>query len=113
MANKSLKDFRAELLSRPGVRQAYEEQAPEYAIARTIIAARVHAGLTQTELAERMETSQPHIARLESGRTLPSLRTLLKIADATGTEAQVTLRPKHRRDHVGSARQHAALAPAV
>ncbi|MGH6913493.1 MAG: helix-turn-helix domain-containing protein [Geminicoccales bacterium] len=96
MANKTLNELRTELLAQPGVRDAYEEQAPGYAIARAIIAARAHAGLSQAELAERMATSQPFVARLESGRTLPSMRTLLRVAEATGTVPEFQLRP--RRD---------------
>jgi DNA-binding XRE family transcriptional regulator len=100
MANKTLKDLRAQLLAKPEVQQAYDEQAAEYEIARAIIAARAHARLTQSELAERMETSQPQIARLESGRALPSMRTLLKIAEATGTTARFRLEPGPIREHV-------------
>ena len=49
MANKTLKQLREELLANPGVRAAYEEQAPEFAIARAIIAVRDGAGLGQAE----------------------------------------------------------------
>ena len=94
MADKTLKQLREELLADPGVREANEEQTPEYAIAREIIAARVAAGLSQAELAERMETSQPFIARLESGRRRPSMRTPLRVADATGTKPEFRLKPK-------------------
>ena len=44
-----------------------------------------------TELAERMHTTQSTIARLESGRTMPSMRTLARYAEATGTRAVVRL----------------------
>jgi ribosome-binding protein aMBF1 (putative translation factor) len=98
MADKTLSRLREELLAEPGVRQAYERQAPEYAIARAVIAARAHAGLSQDELARRMATSQPFVARLESGRTLPSLRTLLRVAEATGTVPEFRLRPRRARD---------------
>ena len=37
-----------------------------------MIEARSRAGLTQEELAERMGTTQPVVARLESGRIRPS-----------------------------------------
>jgi len=94
MTNMTLDQPREELLTEPAVREAYEQQAPEYAIARAIIAARAHAGLSQADLAARMATSQPFIARLESGRTLPSLRTLLKVAEATGTVPEFHLKPK-------------------
>ena len=94
MANKTLGQLRAELLAKPAVREAYEAQEPDYAIARAIISARAHAGLSQAELAARMATSQPFVARLESGRTLPSLRTLLKVAEATGTVPEFRLKPR-------------------
>ena len=58
-----------------------------------IIGARVHAGLTQEELAERMGTSQSAIARLESGRSHPSTTTLAKLAAATGTKLRVSFVP--------------------
>ena len=44
MANKTLKQLREELLANPGVRESYEEQAPKFAIAWAIIAARTGAG---------------------------------------------------------------------
>jgi ribosome-binding protein aMBF1 (putative translation factor) len=97
MANKTLTELRAELMARRGVQEAYEGQAPEYIIARAIIAARAHAGLSQAELADRMATSQPFVARLESGRTLPSIRTLLRVAEATGTVPEFQLRPRRER----------------
>ncbi len=43
---KSLKDVKAQLLANPAVRQAYDAQAPEFELARELIAARMKAGLT-------------------------------------------------------------------
>jgi transcriptional regulator with XRE-family HTH domain len=43
--------------------------------------------LSQAELA--MGTSQSTIARLENGQTLPSTRTLLRYAEATGSRVRV------------------------
>ena len=48
-------------------------------------------GLSQPELAARMGTSQSTIARLENGHTLPSTKTLLRYAEATGSKFQVRL----------------------
>ncbi len=61
----------------------------EFAMAQAFIHARTAAGLTQAELAERMGAKQSFIARLESGRMLPSVRTLQKFAAATGTKLRV------------------------
>jgi len=38
-----------------------------------------------------MHTTQSTIARLESGRSLPSMRTLARYAEATGSRAVVRL----------------------
>jgi transcriptional regulator with XRE-family HTH domain len=78
----------------PKYAKAFAELAPEYAVARAVIEARVLAGLTQEQLAERMETSQSAIARLESGRGRPSTDTLARLAIATGTELTISFTPK-------------------
>lgn len=89
---KTLKALRAELLADPEVRAAYDEQSLEYALARAVIAARIKAGLSQEQLARRMNTQQTFVARLESGRTLPSMRTVQRIAEATGTRLEFQFR---------------------
>jgi len=47
--------------------------------------------LTQTELADRMGTTQSAIARLESGAQMPSVNTLLKFAKATHSRPVIKL----------------------
>ena len=78
-------------------RVAYKEIAPEFALARAVIKARVTASLTQEQLAERMKTTQSVIARLESGRTRPSTQTLERLATATGTRLRITFQPDRAR----------------
>jgi ribosome-binding protein aMBF1 (putative translation factor) len=70
-------------------RRAHEALAAEFDLARALIRARVRAGLTQEQLAKRMETSQSMIARLESGRSRPSTQTLERVAAATGTRLRI------------------------
>ena len=62
----------------------------ERALAEALLDVRVHAGLTQEQLARRMDTSQSVIARLESGRTRPSTLTLKRLAAATGTRLRIS-----------------------
>ncbi len=57
--------------------------------------ARKAAGLSQIQLAEAMGTAQGAITRLETGRTMPTLATLEKVAAATGTELSISLAPKN------------------
>jgi ribosome-binding protein aMBF1 (putative translation factor) len=86
-----LADLKTRLLNDPEIRTEYEALETEYALARELIAARTRAGLSQEQVAERMATSQSTVARLESGRTLPSLRTLERYARATGSRTVVRL----------------------
>jgi len=77
----------------PAYREAYEALGPEFELARALIRARTRAGLTQAQLAERMQTTQSVIARLESGRARPSTTTLERIACATGTRLTISFEP--------------------
>ena len=83
--------LKARLLANPKVRAEYNALAPEFEISAELVRARVRAGLSQAELAARMGTSQSAIARLESGQTLPSTKTLLRFAKATGSKVHVRL----------------------
>lgn len=86
-----LKEFMAKSLANPDVKREYDALEQEFAIAAELIRARAGAGLSQAELAERMGTSQSAIARLESGRSLPSAKTLIRFAEATGSKIQLRL----------------------
>ncbi len=83
--------LKARLLANPKVKAEYEALAPEFKIAGEMLRARQRAGLSQAQLAQRMGTSQSTIARLESGQTLPSTKTLLRYAEATGSKFRVRL----------------------
>jgi predicted transcriptional regulator len=88
---KTLKTLKAELLADPKTLAEYEALADEFDMARELIAARGRAGLTQGEVAQRMGTTQSVVARLESGKRMPSLRTVQRYASAIGARAVVRL----------------------
>jgi transcriptional regulator with XRE-family HTH domain len=81
-------------MKEPGYRRAYDALEEEFALASAMIAARARAGLTQEQLAKRMGTTQPVVARLESGRVRPSTRTLERFARATGSRLKVSFEPR-------------------
>jgi predicted transcriptional regulator len=83
--------LKARLLADPDVKAEYDALAPEFEIAAELLKARLRAGLSQAELADRMGTSQSTVARLESGQVLPTTKTLLRYAKATGSKMQVRL----------------------
>jgi transcriptional regulator with XRE-family HTH domain len=81
--------------------------------------ARRRAGLTQTQLAERLGKSQSEIGRWERGETKPSFETLQRVIRACGLELTVglanaddsylsdidemlTLSPRERIDHAAN-----------
>ena len=88
---KTLKTLKAELLADPKTLAEYETLADEFYMARELIAARSRAGLTQSEVAQRMGTTQSVMARLESVKRMPSLRTVKRYASAIGARARVRL----------------------
>jgi len=81
---KTLKTLKQEMLADADTRAEYDALDNEYAIARELIAARARAGLSQSEVAQRMGTSQSVVARLESGKRPPSMRTVERFAQAVG-----------------------------
>ena len=85
-----VRDLHKEWSRDRGYREAYEELGPEFELARSLIEARTRAGLTQAQLARRMQTTQSVIARMESGRVRPSTKTLEKVARATGTRLRIS-----------------------
>ena len=86
--------------NRPGYQAAYDNLEAEFSIISALIRARLEAGLTQEQVAARMSSTQPAVARLESGGRMPSTRTLKRFADATGHRLKIVLEPidaKERR----------------
>jgi ribosome-binding protein aMBF1 (putative translation factor) len=76
---------------------AYDALEEEFALADALIRARGHAHMTQEQVAEKMGTTQAVVARLESGRVMPSTRTLKRYADATGTRLTISFTPATTR----------------
>lgn len=88
-----LTDLHTEWLKDKDYQDAFADSEEEFSIARTLIAARTQAGLSQQEVAERMGTTQSTIARMEAGQSLPSTRSLLRFAKATGCHLVMQLQP--------------------
>ncbi len=86
-------DLHKKLMKDPEVRKHYDALEEEFALMAEVAKARARAGLSQAELAKRMKTTQSTIARLESGRGLPSTRTLGRFAKATGHRLKISFEP--------------------
>jgi HTH-type transcriptional regulator/antitoxin HipB len=75
----------------PQAQQVYDETGLAIEIGRSIYQRRTELGWSQSELARRTGMTQPAIARLESSLTLPSTRTLLRVANALGQPLHITI----------------------
>lgn len=70
-------------------REAEERLRPFEEIARVVIMRRAQLGLTQQELAERMDTTKSVISRIESGQHRSSTDTLRRLAQALDGHAVI------------------------
>lgn len=78
-------------------KDAYDALGEEFDLAAALIEARTAAGLSQSQLARRMKTSQPYIARIEGGKVRPSTDALERFAQATRTRLRIVFEPQPTR----------------
>ena len=78
------------LLEDKKTEEEYEELKIRYEIIQSVINARKKAGITQKELANRMNTKQSNISRFENGEGNFSLKYLLKMAHCIGKNIKIT-----------------------
>ena len=78
----------------PAFQAAYAAQDEEFALADALIRARAQAAMTQEDVAQAMGTTQTFVAKLESGRSMPSTRTLARFAKATHTRLRILFEPE-------------------
>ncbi len=70
-------------------RETQDRLRPFEEIARMVIMRRAHLGLTQQELAERMDTTKSVISRIESGQHRSGTDTLRRLAEALDGHAVI------------------------
>lgn len=95
MKSTRFEDFLAQQLKNPAVKKEYDVLHEEFELAKEVIELRIKNNLTQKQLAQQIGTSQPAIARLESGnyRNL-TLSFLRRLAAALGAVPEIHLRRK-------------------
>ena len=91
-------ELRQDRLAAPAASAGYERARRTFELGEQIRALREAQRLSQSELARRMGSTQPAIARLEAGRVAPSLNTLDRAAAALGVELVITFQEPQRRD---------------
>ena len=88
---RRLEDKHKELLNDPEYKKAYAKLEEEFLIAKALIKARKSAKLTQKQVADRMGTTQSVVARMESGKPLPSLKSVARYAAAVNSRIELKL----------------------
>lgn len=96
MSRPTLKSFKKEALKKKRVKDQYDDLAPAYEIRKKLIALRQEAGLTQEDVAEKLNTKKSNISRLESVNSdiSPKLSTLTDYAEAVGYKLKIDFIPK-------------------
>lgn len=93
----------------PGFREMAANRAAQRDAATDLVAELVAmrhaAGLSQHEVAERMGTSQPAVARLEAGQVDARMSTVQRYAAAVGAQLGLTEQPNR---HTGEQGEHHA-----
>jgi transcriptional regulator with XRE-family HTH domain len=72
---------------------AYEEARASLMLGQMVHDRRVELGLTQAELVERADMTQPQLSRLESGGATPTVPLLARLAAALNADLDITFRP--------------------
>ena len=87
----TFKEFKNKALKNPEVRKEYDRLKPLYDIKSKLISLRLTEGLTQEDIAERMNTAKSNISRLESANSkiMPNVSTLIEYAAAMGYDMRI------------------------
>ena len=86
-----------ELQADPRLARDVEALVSEMKLEQELVALREMRGLSQRDLAQLLGTSQPYVAKLESGRVKNfGVKTLVKCARALGATVSITIEPHPR-----------------
>lgn len=86
---KNWQEHKKQLLKNPDFIKALGDVEVEFQIAEAIIKARLDKGMTQGELAKKLNTKQSVISRVESVKTIPTISFLKRLAVALNVDLKV------------------------
>lgn len=81
-----------ELMKNSKFHKAYQQMESGFEFASMLISKRLENNMTQKELAEKLETTQSAVSRMESGDYNPSLKTLNRIAEVFDSKVELRLK---------------------
>jgi ribosome-binding protein aMBF1 (putative translation factor) len=94
---KTAEEVRTDDMQDRKYRREYERTRLANDVATRVIQYRVRHGLSQAELAKRLGTRQPNVARLESGEHEPTIATLSLLAQVLKQDFSVDIKPSRTR----------------
>jgi transcriptional regulator with XRE-family HTH domain len=94
---KTAGEVRADDMQDPEYRREFERTRLANDVAIRVTQYRVRHGLSQAELARRLGTRQPNVARLESGEHEPTIATLSLLAQVLKQDFSVDIKPNRTR----------------
>lgn len=88
--HESLNDF----LKDPEIKKAYDDLETDDQVKRALIELRIRNNETQKKLADKLETKQAYISRVERGGVSPTVNYIARMADALNADAEIVFRPR-------------------
>ena len=88
----------AEMMLNPKFKKEWERLDPQFEVERALIELRIKNEQTQKKLADKLNTKQAYISKVESGRVSPTISYIAKMADALNADAEIIFRPRGSKE---------------
>lgn len=92
---KNHKEVLAQALQKEEVRREYDALDLEFEVRRALLYLRNELNITQQELAERLNTKQEYISRIERGHVALTIPYFANLIRAMNADVEISLRPRN------------------
>lgn len=100
MGANTHKEILRSALSDPEVKKEYEELEQEFELRRALLYLRKSMNLTQKEVAEKVNTKQEYVSRIERGHVEVSVPYLARLVHALGADMEIVLKPRNGEEPI-------------
>lgn len=90
----------AQALQKEAVRREYDALDLEFELRRALLRLRNQLNMTQQELAERLNTKQAYISRIEQGHVALTIPYFANLIRAMNVDVEISLRPKNGKKEI-------------
>ena len=85
-------------LKNPDFKKEWDALEPEFEVKRALIELRIKNNQSQKKLADKLDTKQAYISRIEKGGVSPTINYIAKMADALNADAEIVFRPRGSKE---------------